>query len=107
MFPVQTVESIDVAEKSSNSEIWNATIQQINKDFQIELEVATPEEVHDLLNSFLTQSKSILEYLYRVDLPQQIYYACFKENTLDTAELTTWIIKREMYKVLLRNQYNG
>jgi nanoRNase/pAp phosphatase (c-di-AMP/oligoRNAs hydrolase) len=107
MFPVQSVENIEVKKWADDQEVWTATIQQINKDLNMEFpDQSYSNTLHDV-SSYLGQTNQLMEHLYRIDLPQQIFYACHINNALDTLLLAEWVIKREMYKVIFRKQYNG
>jgi hypothetical protein len=107
MFPVQSVENIELQKWSDHEEIWSDTIKQINKDIHTDFPVLNLSELKEVLGNYLAQTNQLMEHLYRIDLPQQIYLACHVNHNLDTSLLAEWIVKREMYKVLFRRQYNG
>jgi len=97
----------------------NETVEQLEKDFLMEgvkFDVPKPVFSYSSLFNFIYQlvdnlnekdSQKILNLLYRIDLSEEIVKDEMQQTELSfTKMISEMIVKRELYKVIIRKKFS-
>ena len=101
------------------SHYFNKLKDQLSKDFGAEdfdislneLELKDAKRLNSIVFQYLTyleieNTETFFQILYRIDIPDTEFHAEVLCNGLDIQALSDLVIKRELIKILLREQYS-
>ena len=104
----------------SKSHYFNKLKDQLSKDFGAddfdislkELEFKDAKRLSSIVYKYLTyletkNTETFFQILYRIDIPDREFHAEVLCNGLDIQALSDLVIKRELIKILLREQYSS
>ena len=103
----------------NKSHYFNKLKDQLSKDFGAEdfdislkgLELKDAKLLSSVVSQYLTyleikNTELFFQILYRIDIPDTDFNAQVSYNGLDIEALSDLVIKRELIKILLREQYS-
>lgn len=103
----------------NKSHYFNKLKNQLSKDFGAEdfdislneLEFKDAKRLSSIVYKYLTyletkDTETFFQILYRIDIPDTDFNAQVLYNGLDINALSDLVIKRELIKILLREQYS-
>ena len=110
---------VSVQSKIKANQYLSETVVQLEKDFLmigVNFDIQTPVADYKTLFSFTynlvnslneKEPKQILNLLYRIDLSEEMVQKQMQETALSFTEmLSELIVKRELYKVVLREKFS-
>tara|TARA_B110000211_G_C14032243_1_gene532710 strand:+ start:299 stop:649 length:351 start_codon:yes stop_codon:yes gene_type:complete len=98
---------------------FNKLKEQLSKDFGAEdfdmamdnLNIEDAIKLNSIIAQYLTyletqNTETFFQILYRIDIPEADFKSQILTNGLDILALSELVIKRELIKILLREQYS-